>query len=134
MGNGPGPDREMVRIVGIERPHGIDVLMVRSYEPGRGHARAAYAALASAFGRVNARDVVETGIAFHAKMVQEGAIKSASCAQDAPAEWHRRLRRESRRSIQNADKRRSKETSAGGCEDPTEAPRTTPNGTRDATR
>lgn len=79
IGIGSGPEGESVRIVGNPvRGGGFTVSYVKSYDPGRGHARAAYEYLVMTFGGgIRAKEVrSDEGIGFHRAMAERGIVTS----------------------------------------------------------
>jgi hypothetical protein len=79
VGDGSGPQGESVRIVGNPvRGGGFTVSYVKSYDPGRGHARAAYEYLVRTFGGgIRAKEVrSDEGIGFHRAMAERGIVTS----------------------------------------------------------
>lgn len=79
IGEGSGPQGESVRIVGNPvRSGGFTVSYVKSYDPGLGHARAAYEYLVRAYaGGIRAKEVrSEDGIGFHRAMAERGIVTS----------------------------------------------------------
>lgn len=66
---------EAVVVVGFDRHDaGFEVAYVRSYAPGGGHARRAYEWLKARHGRLTASEVVDTGMAFHERMLAAGLL------------------------------------------------------------
>ncbi len=79
IGGGSGPQGESVRLVGNPvRGGGFTVSYVKSYDPGCGHARAAYEYLVRAYGGgIRAKEVrSDEGIAFHRTMAERGIVTS----------------------------------------------------------
>lgn len=79
IGDGGGPEGESVRIVGNPvRGGGFTVSYVKSYDPGHGHARAAYEYLIMTFGGgIRAKEVrSDEGIGFHRHMAEQGIVTS----------------------------------------------------------
>jgi len=66
---------EAVVVVGFDRHDaGFEVAYVRSYAPGGGRARRAYEWLKAQHGRLTASEVVDTGMAFHERMLAAGLL------------------------------------------------------------
>jgi hypothetical protein len=79
VGDGDGPQGESVRIVGNPvRSGGFTVSYVKSYDPGHGHARAAYEYLVRTYGGgIRAKEVrSREGIGFHRAMAECGLVTS----------------------------------------------------------
>jgi hypothetical protein len=79
IGEGGGPQGESVRIVGNPvRGGGFTVSYVKSYDPGCGHARAAYEYLCRTYGGgIRAKEVrSDEGIGFHRAMAERGIVSS----------------------------------------------------------
>jgi hypothetical protein len=87
FGDGPGPEGELVRIVGKPKRggDGFQIHYVRSYEPRQGHAANAYAFIAETYGMIDAMEITTpAGLALNETMKKAGLVATLEiepCAQ-----------------------------------------------------
>lgn len=77
FGDGPGPEGELVRLVGIPKRggNGFKVYYIKSYEPRQGHAAKAYDFIFETYGKIDAMEITSpAGLALNQSMKIAGLV------------------------------------------------------------
>lgn len=77
FGDGPGPEGELVRLVGKPKRGGagFEIHYIRSYEPRQGHAAKAYEFIFETYGNIAAREITSpAGLALNETMKKAGFV------------------------------------------------------------
>lgn len=77
FGEGPGPEGELVRLVGKPKRggEGFEIHYIRSYELRQGHAARAYAFIFETYGMIDAMEIVSPdGLALNEAMKKSGLV------------------------------------------------------------
>jgi hypothetical protein len=82
FGEGPGPEGEMVRVVGRAARGRFTVFYIRCYEQGAGHGEAVYRWLKQQYSQLHAMEIVSTGFGFQRRMAEKGVLDLGLCEAD----------------------------------------------------
>ena len=77
FGDGPGPEGELVRLVGKPKRGGagFEIHYIRSYDPRQGHAAKAYAFIFETYGTIAAMEItLPAGLALNETMQKAGLV------------------------------------------------------------